>query len=46
MNLERIIHDNRTRPDAIHQFVLGDKFTGCLGQDFDYLKGPATNWYG
>ena len=26
MNLERIFHDDRTGPDAVHQFVLGDKF--------------------
>ena len=28
MDLEGIIHDDRTRPDAIHQFVLGDELAG------------------
>src|SRR5215510_14636309 len=46
MNLQRVFHDNGARPDAVHQLVLGDKFAGRLGQNFDDLEGAPTNRYG
>lgn len=46
MNLKRIFHDNGARPEALHQFVFGDKFAGRLDQNFDKLKGASTNRYG
>jgi SnoaL-like domain len=45
MNLQRIVHDNRTGPDAVYQFVFGDKLPGRLGKDFDDFKGPTANWH-
>jgi hypothetical protein len=39
-------HDDHTRPDTIHQVVLGDKLSRRLGRDFDDLKRSTTNQYG
>jgi hypothetical protein len=46
MNLKRVFHDDGTGPDAVHQFVFGDKFAGRLGQNFEYLEGSAADRYG
>ena len=46
VNLKRVLHDNRAGPDAVHQLVLGDKFAGRLGQNFDELEGAPTNRHG
>lgn len=46
MNLKCIFHDDRPRPDAVHQFVLGDKFPGRLNQYFNNLEGSPTDWHG
>ena len=46
MNLQRVFHDNRTRPDAVHQLVFGDKFASRLGQNLDDLEGSCTERHG
>ena len=43
VNLKRVFHDDGARPDTAHQLVLGDEFTGRLGQNFDHLEGAPTN---
>jgi hypothetical protein len=45
VNLKRVLQDDRTWPDAAHQFVFGDKLACLLGQDFDDLEGSATDWH-
>ena len=45
MNVKRVFHDDRTGPDAIHQFVFGNKFSRRLGQDLDDLERPTTDRY-
>jgi hypothetical protein len=46
MNLERVVRDNRTRPDAVHQLIFGDEFAGRLGENFDNLEGSPANRHG
>jgi hypothetical protein len=46
VNIERAFHDDRARPDPIHQIVFADKFAGRPGQSFDDFEGPPTNWNG
>ena len=43
MNMEGAIHDDRAGPDAVHQFVFGDEFTGRAGEHFDDLESPSAN---
>jgi hypothetical protein len=43
VDVKRVFHDDGTGPDAVHQFVFGDKFAGGLGQNFEYLEGASTN---
>ena len=43
MNLKRVFHDDGTGPDAVHQFVFGDKFAGRLSQHFEYLEGAPAH---
>jgi hypothetical protein len=46
VNLKRVFHHNGARPDAVHQFVFGDKFAGGSDQNFEELEGAPTNRYG
>ena len=46
MNLERVFHDNRAWPDAIHQLVFGDEFAGRSGENFDDLESAPANRHG
>jgi hypothetical protein len=41
MYLERIFLDDRARPDASHELVLGDEFTGRLDQHCKDLQRSA-----
>src|SRR5262249_11304646 len=43
MNLERVLRDDRARPDAAHQLVLGDELAGRSCQHFDHLESPPAN---
>jgi hypothetical protein len=43
VHMERTFHDNGAGPDAAHQLVFGDEFTGRLDQDFDDLEGAPAN---
>ena len=43
MDVKRVFRDDRTEPDAVHQFVFGNQFAGRLGQNFEYLEGAPTN---
>jgi hypothetical protein len=45
MNLQRVFHDNRSRPNAVYQLVFGDKFASRLCQDLDDLEGSCTERY-
>src|SRR5215471_2808203 len=46
VNLKCVFHDNGAGPDAVHQLVFADEFTGGLGQNLEYLEGAPANWYG
>ena len=46
MNLQRVFRDNRTWPDAIHQFVFGDDLAGRPGENFDDLESASANRHG
>ena len=46
MNLQRVFRDNGTRPDAIHQLVFGDDFTGRPGENFNDLESAPANRHG
>src|SRR5208282_1554129 len=41
--VQRVFRDDRARPDAIYQFVLGDEFARRLSQNFDDLESPPTH---
>jgi hypothetical protein len=43
VNLKRIVHDDGAGPDAVHQLVFGDEFTGRLGENLDNIEGTTTN---
>src|SRR5262249_51848769 len=43
VDVNRVFHDDDTGPDAVHQFVFGDKFAGRLGENFEYPEGAPTN---
>ena len=46
MNLERVFRDDRTRPDALDQLVLGDEFAGRLSQNLDDLESTPAHGHG
>jgi hypothetical protein len=45
MDMKRAFHDNRTGPNAIHQFVFGNELSGRPGENFDDLEGATANRY-
>jgi hypothetical protein len=45
MHLKRVFQNNRARPDAVHQLILGDEFAGRLGQHFDHFERASTDRY-
>jgi hypothetical protein len=46
MNMQRAVHDSGALPNAIHQLVFGNKFTGRLGENFDDVEGACANRHG
>ena len=42
MHLQHVLTDYRTRPDTIHQVILGDQLTRGLDQDNDDLESPPS----
>ena len=46
MNLQRVFHDDRAGPDAVHQFVFGDELAGRSGENLDDLESAPANRHG
>ena len=43
MNVKRIFADDRTGPDAMHQFVFGDDFSRRPDKDLDDFERAPTD---
>jgi hypothetical protein len=43
VDLKGVFLDDRTRPDVIHQFVLGNELAGRLNQSLDNPEGTRPN---
>ena len=44
VHLERVLLDDRGRPDARHELILGDQRADRRGQNFENVERPATDW--
>jgi hypothetical protein len=42
MDLKRTLLDDRARPHAAHDLVLGDDFAGRLDQNLDNIEGAGS----
>jgi hypothetical protein len=42
MNVQRVVGDDRARPDAVHQLVFADDLAGRAGEHLDDLESAAA----